>query len=169
MALATLLFCSFSLSILSYGRPDLVQRPSELQHKCNQIAAAVSGASQIFFPRMCIVYHSPSYRKLIAVAVQVAPEYLSDIYHASNSSSEVSTCSVEPGSAADVSKIVSHPTSMRQFCRSSFTFYLIATYPWTKSNPFRSERWRTRYQPGIFLHERSTDFNGTLQRHQSRL
>src|SRR6266852_5623868 len=101
MALATLLFCSFSLSILSYGRPDPVQRSSDLQHTCDQIAAAISGVSQVFFPRMCIVYRLP-YRKLISV--QVAPEYLSDIHHAPISSSEVSACSVEPGSAADVSK-----------------------------------------------------------------
>src|SRR6267154_4046383 len=111
MALATLLFCSFSLSILSHGRPETIQRPSDLQCTCDQIAAAISGASQVFFPRMCVMYRVP-YRKLISV--QAASEYSSDIYHASNSSSEVSACSVEPGSAGDVSKIVSHPTLARQ-------------------------------------------------------
>ena len=110
MALETLLFCSFFLSILSYGRPEAVQSPSELQRTCDQIAAAISGASHVFFPRMCLMYHLP-YRKLINV--QAAPEYSSDNYHASNLSSEVSTCSVEPGSPEDVGNIVSHPTSMR--------------------------------------------------------
>jgi hypothetical protein len=163
MALATLLFCSFSLSILSYGRPEAIQRPSELQSTCDQIAAAISGASQVFFPRMCFMYRLP-YLKLISV--QASTEYSSDIYHASNSSSEISACSIEPGSAGDVSKIVSHPTSMRQVL---LTHIFIATYPRTKPNTFRSERWRTRYQPGIFLHKRSTDLNDTLQRHKSRL
>jgi hypothetical protein len=156
MAIATLLFCTFSLLILSYGRPEVVQRPSELQYTCDQIAAPISGTSQVFFPRTCVIYRLP-YRKLISV--QAAPEYSSDIHHASNASSEVSACSVEPGSAGDVSKIVSHPTSMRQVL---LTYISIVTYLRTKPNTFRSERWRTHYQPGIFLHERSTDLNDTL-------
>jgi hypothetical protein len=156
MALATLLFCTFFLSILSYGRPEAIQSFSKLQYTCNQIAAAVSGASQVFFPRTCVIYRL-LYRKLISV--KAAPEYSSDIYHASNASSQASACSVEPGSARDVSKIVSHPTSMRHFL---LTQIFIATHPRTKPNTFRSERWRTRYQPGIFLHERSTDLNDTL-------
>jgi len=163
MALATLLLCSFSLSVLSYGQPEAVQGPSELQNTCDQIAAAISGASQVFFPRTYVMYHL-QYPKLISV--KAAPEYSSDNYHASTASSEVSACSVEPGSAGDVSLIVSHPTSIRKVL---LTHNFIATYPRTKPNSFRSERWRTRYQPGIFLHERSTDINDTLQRHKSRL
>ena len=111
MALVALLFCGFFLSTLSYGQPEAIQGSSELQHTCDQISAAISGASQVFFPRTCVMYRF-SYRKLISV--QASPEYLSDIHHASNSSSEASACSVEPGSADDVSKIVSHPKSMRQ-------------------------------------------------------
>ncbi|KAN0115766.1 hypothetical protein V8E52_006578 [Russula decolorans] len=88
MALATLLFCSFYLSILSYGHPEVVQGPSDLQFTCDQIVAAISGASQVFFPRTS------------------TPEYSSDIFHASDANSEVSACSVEPGSAGDVSKIL---------------------------------------------------------------
>jgi hypothetical protein len=44
---------------------------------------------------------------------KATPEYMSDISRAATriSSSEVSACSVEPGSAKDVSKIVSYPTS----------------------------------------------------------
>jgi len=38
-----------------------------------------------------------------------APEYLSDISHADSWSAESSACSVEPGSAEDVRKIVSRP------------------------------------------------------------
>ena len=117
MALAALFFCSFSLLILSYGRPEAVQRPSELQRTCDQIAVAISGTSQVFFPCMCIMYRLP-YRKLISV--QATPEYSLDIHHASNASSEVSTCSVEPGSAGDIGKIVSHPTLIRQVSHSQF-------------------------------------------------
>jgi hypothetical protein len=163
MALATLLFCCFSLSILSHGRAEAVQRPPELQFTCDQIAAAISGSSQVFLPRMCVMYRL-SYRKLISG--QAAPEYLLDIHHASNASFEVSACSVEPGSAGDVSKIVSHPTLMR---RVLFTHIYTATNPRSKPNTNCSERRRTRYQPGIFLHDRSTDLNDTLQRHKSRL
>src|SRR6267154_5609852 len=39
---------------------------------------------------------------------QASTEYLIDISHASAASSQASTCSVEPGSVEDVSKIVSH-------------------------------------------------------------
>ena len=39
---------------------------------------------------------------------QASPEYLIDMSCASSASSQASTCSVEPGSAEDVSKIVSH-------------------------------------------------------------
>ncbi|KAI0271875.1 FAD-binding domain-containing protein [Russula aff. rugulosa BPL654] len=59
---------------------------SDLLVACNTIAQAISNASQVFYP--------PS------------PEYLSDIAHAASSSTQPSTCSVEPGSAEDVSKII---------------------------------------------------------------
>jgi hypothetical protein len=108
----------------------------------------------------CIICHVA---KLINF--QASPEYSSDLHHASNLSSQVSACSVEPGSAEDVSKIVSHPTSMRQVFLAHI---FIATYPRTKPNPFRSERRRTRHQPRILLHQRSTDLNDTLQRHKCR-
>ena len=156
MVSATILFCSFSLSILSYGRPEVVQRPSELQSTCDQIAAAISSASQVFFPRKRVMCRL-SDRKLISV--QVAPEYSSDIHHAFNSSSQVSTCSVEPGSAEDVSKIASHPTSMRQ---GFFTHIFIVTHLRVKPNPFRIERRRTCHESRIFIHERRTDLNVTL-------
>jgi hypothetical protein len=108
----------------------------------------------------CIICHVA---KLINF--QASPEYSSDLHHASNLSSQVSACSVEPGSAGDMSKIVSHPNSMRHVL---LTIIFIATYPRTKPNPFRSEMWRTCYQPGILLLQRSTDLDDTLQRHKSR-
>ncbi|KAH9990394.1 FAD-binding domain-containing protein [Russula vinacea] len=87
MAVATLL-CTFSLALLSYGQPETLENhnSSDLLCTCNQIAVAISGASQVFFP--------------------TASEYLFDIEHATPSSTEASACSVEPGSAEDVSKIL---------------------------------------------------------------
>ena len=59
---------------------------------------------------------------MILTGDQASPEYLIDMSHASAASSQASTCSVEPGSSEDVSKIVSHlyplhellPTSISQ-------------------------------------------------------
>ncbi|KAH9990398.1 FAD-binding domain-containing protein [Russula vinacea] len=87
MVLATLLG-TFSLALLSYGQPETLENhiSSDLLCTCNQIAAAISSASQVFFP--------------------TASEYLFDIEHASPSSTETSACSVEPGSAEDVSEIL---------------------------------------------------------------
>ena len=53
---------------------------------------------------------------------QAAPEYLFDISHASLSSTEVSACSVEPGSAEDVSKIVRYP-NLTQLLFPTHLFY----------------------------------------------
>ena len=54
---AFLLLCTFSLVSLSYGRPEALEKrnPSDLQSTCIQIAAAISGASQVFFPRERII------------------------------------------------------------------------------------------------------------------
>jgi hypothetical protein len=53
MALRTLLLGAFSLALLSYGQPETLENhnSSDLLCICNQIAAAISGASQVFFPR----------------------------------------------------------------------------------------------------------------------
>ncbi len=67
---------------------------------------------------------SPHLWCFILMYDQASPEYLIDISHPSAASSQASTCSVEPGSAEDVSKIVSHlyqthkllPTSISQLC-----------------------------------------------------
>ncbi|KAF8486365.1 FAD dependent oxidoreductase [Russula ochroleuca] len=88
MVLTTLLLCAFSLALLSYGQPETLENhnSSDLLSTCDKIAAAISGASQVFFPP--------------------ASEYLFDIEHFSPSSTEASACSVEPGSAEDVSEIL---------------------------------------------------------------
>ncbi|KAF8486357.1 FAD-binding domain-containing protein [Russula ochroleuca] len=88
MAFTTLLLCAFSLGLLSHGQPEAVRNhnSSDLLYTCNKIAAAISGASQVFFP--------------------LTPEYLFDIEHAYSSSNEASACLVEPGSAEDVGEIL---------------------------------------------------------------
>jgi hypothetical protein len=73
---------------------------------CDQIAAAISRSSQVFFPRERIIL-SFGLRYSNLMSSQATPEYLLDLSHASASSSEASVCSVEPGSTEDVSKIVS--------------------------------------------------------------
>jgi hypothetical protein len=53
MALTKLLVCAFSLALLSYGRPEALEKRNSPDFKsaCDKIAAAISGASQVFFPR----------------------------------------------------------------------------------------------------------------------
>ena len=58
MALATLLLCASSLALLSYGQQEVWENhgSSDLLSTCNQIAAAISGVSQVFFPRERVVF-----------------------------------------------------------------------------------------------------------------
>jgi hypothetical protein len=52
MALAKLLLGAFSLALLSYGLPEpLEKRSCDFQCACDKIAAAISDASEVFFPR----------------------------------------------------------------------------------------------------------------------
>jgi hypothetical protein len=56
MALAKLLY-TFSLALLLYGQSEALENhnSSGLLYTCNQIAAAISGASQVFFPRERVI------------------------------------------------------------------------------------------------------------------
>jgi hypothetical protein len=104
MALTKLLLCAFSLSLLSYGWPEASKshNSSDLLSTCNRIVSAISNVSQVFFPcEHVILSFFPN-----LIGDKAASEYLFDISHASSASSEASACSVEPGSAEDVSKIV---------------------------------------------------------------
>src|SRR6266849_2644057 len=57
---------------------------------------------------------------------QASPEYSIDISHPPAASSQASTCSVEPGSAEDVGKIVSHhPPTLRFFRRKFHSFVFL--------------------------------------------
>ena len=57
MALRALLLFAFSLESLSYGQPETFEKrnSSDFLCTCNKIAAAVSGASQVFFPREGVI------------------------------------------------------------------------------------------------------------------
>jgi hypothetical protein len=57
MALATLL-CAFSLALLSIGQPEPLDNHNSSYplSTCNQIAATISGASQVFFPREHVIF-----------------------------------------------------------------------------------------------------------------
>ena len=56
MALASLLLCTLALALPSYGRSAAleIRNSSDLLCTCNDIAAAISSASQVFFPRMAL-------------------------------------------------------------------------------------------------------------------
>ena len=57
MVLATLLLCVFSLALLSYGRQGASENhnPSDSLRTCDQIAAAISDVSRVFFPRERVI------------------------------------------------------------------------------------------------------------------
>jgi hypothetical protein len=60
MALATLFLCVFSLALLPYGFPKALAKHNSCDFlcTCNRIAAAISGASQVFFPRERLILSS---------------------------------------------------------------------------------------------------------------
>ncbi|KAH9042476.1 FAD-binding domain-containing protein [Lactarius pseudohatsudake] len=90
MCLATPLLCALFLTSAAFGHPktweERASESSSFRGTCDQIAKAVSDASQVFFPS--------------------STQYLSDIYHYAPSSTQESACSVEPGTTEDVSKIL---------------------------------------------------------------
>jgi hypothetical protein len=54
LMILTSLLCALALALLSYGKPAVLEtrNSSDLLCTCNDIAAAISAASQVFFPRM---------------------------------------------------------------------------------------------------------------------
>lgn len=74
---------------------------------CLKIGLAISNASEVFYPRECA--RAPRLRLCALTAARFATvslTYASDNYHWMTSSSQSSACTVEPGTAADVGKIV---------------------------------------------------------------
>jgi hypothetical protein len=59
MALTTFLLCAFTLTLILYGSPETSEKHNSSDLRvlctCNKIAEALSGASQVFFPRESVV------------------------------------------------------------------------------------------------------------------
>ena len=102
-----------------------------------QQSQALAPHKYFILVRRSLIY--PHFR-VILMRDQAEPEFLLDISHFVSSSSQASTCSVEPGSAEDVSKIVSHLNLINLHLP---THILIATYSGIKPNSLCRERWRT--------------------------
>jgi hypothetical protein len=88
-------------------------------------------------------------------------QYIADNKHALISSSAVSACSVEPGSATDIGVIVRRLLSY--FLVLAHCLVRIVTYLGIHSHAFRSEgRWPC-FQPWILLDLWHPDFHDALQ------
>ncbi|KAH9017339.1 FAD-binding domain-containing protein [Lactarius deliciosus] len=86
MLSTTFLVAAFSLASFSHASVLTVTPSGRYQSTCRSIANAISKSSQLFYPN--------------------STQYTADIDHSLVSSSQVSACSVEPGSAADVGVIL---------------------------------------------------------------
>lgn len=86
------------LAAVAYARAD-----SNVASVCKQIAQTISPASEVFQPRKSF----PLSKSHLLNGRAVSFNYFKDIGHWATSSSENASCSVEPGTAADVGKIVS--------------------------------------------------------------
>ncbi|KAH8981552.1 FAD-binding domain-containing protein [Lactarius deliciosus] len=86
MLSTTFLVVAFSLASFSHTSVLTATPSGRYQSTCRSIANTISNSSQLFYPN--------------------STQYNADIEHSIVSSSQVSACSVEPGSAADVSVIL---------------------------------------------------------------
>ncbi|KAK2462602.1 hypothetical protein APHAL10511_005335 [Amanita phalloides] len=69
-----------------YGTPKVKRDVASYRHVCQAISAAISSKSAVYYPGSTL--------------------YTKDVYHYSNSSTQQSACTVEPGSAKDVGVIL---------------------------------------------------------------
>lgn len=167
------LLYAISLALLSHGQQE-TSRPFARTHNssdyvstCDEIAAAISGASQVFFPRKRVIL-SFCLRYSNLMDNPATPEYLLDISHASVSSSDASVCSVEPGSTEDVSKIVNQSSSDHVHRRLPTPIFHIASYFRVNPHAFCCERRRTCHESELFVNQRRTNRVVTLQQDKSR-
>ncbi|KAH9026592.1 FAD-binding domain-containing protein [Lactarius pseudohatsudake] len=86
MLSTTFLVVAFSLASFSHASVLTVTPPGRYQSTCRSIANAISNSSQLFYPN--------------------STQYNADIDHSLVTSTQVSACSVEPGSAADVGVVL---------------------------------------------------------------
>jgi len=100
---------------LVFGNPSNVKRNSnDCKQVCEAISAAISSKSAVFYPGgyssvlQCPVPHS---------LISGSKNYENDISHWFSSSSQQSTCTVEPGCAQDVGVIV-NPVAVLVECHA---------------------------------------------------
>jgi hypothetical protein len=77
---------------------------SEYRRVCSQIEAAISDASDVYYPRRLLFSFIDIQCSLDAFTVQY--NYEQDVKHWMTSSADRAGCSVQPGTADDVSVIV---------------------------------------------------------------
>jgi hypothetical protein len=70
---------------------------------CEKIAEAISPASSVYYPGDALAWN---HNVLCTEQFLGSTQYLADISHYGNSSTQFSTCSVEPGCPTDVGIIV---------------------------------------------------------------
>ncbi|KAJ7169346.1 FAD-binding domain-containing protein [Mycena crocata] len=81
--------------------------PANVSTVCEQIAQTVSNASAVFYPGAVVSQAFSFAQKLILIRSRIgSPQYAADIFHDSASSTQESVCSVEPGTAEDVARIL---------------------------------------------------------------
>ena len=110
------LFSSATAEQLHFGFenlvPNNVQIPlnlSNYQLACDSISRNISPASQVFYPGAVLAFLSSSDYCLTSELLD-SPQFAEDIAHWVNSSSQISACSVRPGTVDDLSSIVRYMT-----------------------------------------------------------
>lgn len=96
-----------------------------------------------------------------------SPEFEVDIAHWTNSSSQKSACSVEPGTPQDVGVVVSPCTLYHRHLAMFLTPSLNTAAPASRidTDTVRYQRWWTHPQPRILVYPRRANLIGKVQRH----
>ena len=108
------LLASVTAEKLYFGFENLVtnnvQIPLNLsdnyQLVCDGISRSISPASQVFYPGAVLAFLPSSDHRPTPELVLDSPQFAEDIAHWVNSSSQISACSVRPGTVDDLSSIV---------------------------------------------------------------
>lgn len=102
---------------------------------CVLIGASISSKSDVYYPGTPLTpLHFKTSNDLV---LKGDPLYAKGVFHWASSSSQVSKCVVEPGTAADVGKIVRTSVSLRSHKKEAN--FVQAQHRWINQNPFRSK------------------------------
>jgi len=122
---------------------------------CERIKQELPATTKVFYNGAPLCF---TYLLGLMLAIATNPtEYQAGIYHWATSSTQISQCVVQPGSTAEVGKVVSITSPYLGPC-SLAPLSCPAVDPWTNTYPVRRQRWRTLYKPWFLLHNRSTHF-----------